>query len=444
MKRLRPSAPIRIVHIGLGAFFKAHQAFYTAEVDLRNEWGIAAFSGRSSEVVRDLNSQDCVYTLVERDFGGEGIRQIESITAAYEGDNERLFSQLFEDEKLAIVTMTITEAGYRLDSDGNLNRTDPVIQQDLSIFYNNKYPSSALFRLAYGLKKRMISNSGKIAIIPCDNFPMNGETVKKAIYEIFGGIEKSAVEWLEDNVSFVSTSVDRITPKLTDSDRAELNSVYGIQDSSFVVTEKFSNWVLSGSFPNGRPPWEKAGAEFVTDIKPYESRKLWFLNGAHSLIAYYGLNKSYTTVDEAIQDSEITYAVECWWDEAERLLIDPSLELANYRSTLIKRFKNPTIKHQLSQIAIDGSIKLPLRILPVARQTKFPLASAFALSQWIKWVATKNELLDARDSEIQIIKKSPLDLIKLLDPNLAIGNFADLVMAYLEDENLMPKMREQD
>lgn len=439
MRRLHPSAPIRIAHIGLGAFFKAHQAFYTSEVDGQHEWGIAAFSGRGSEVVKDLNSQDCVYTLVERDYNNDQIRQIESISAAYEGSNEKIFCKLFEDEKLAIVTITITEAGYRLNSNGNLNRLDPVIEKDMSLFSENEFPSSALFRIAYGLRKRMIRNSGKIAIIPCDNFPNNGETVKKAVYEIFEELEESAIGWLEENVSFVSTSVDRITPKVVDSDRAQLSSTLGIKDKSVVITEKYSNWVLCGSFPNGRPQWEKAGAEFVTDIKPYESRKLWFLNGAHSLIAYHGLNKGFTTVGEAIQDSEINYAVECWWDEAENVLSNPTLELNKYRSAIMNRLRNPSIRHELSQIAIDGSIKLPLRIFPVARETKTPSASAFVVAQWIKWVSRQDELLDVRNSEIQLVKRSPYDLIKLLDPNLADSNFTSLVTEFLESDYLEVK-----
>lgn len=439
MRRLHPSAPIRIAHIGLGAFFKAHQAFYTSEVDEQHDWGIAAFSGRGSEVVKDLNSQDCVYTLIERDFSSDQIRQIESISAAYEGSNEKMFCNLFEDEKLAIVTITITEAGYRLNSNGDLNRLDPVIQEDLSLFSDNEFPSSALFRIAFGLRKRMIRNSGKIAIIPCDNFPNNGETVKRAVYEIFNEFEESGIEWLEENVSFVSTSVDRITPKLVDSDRAHLSSRLGIKDKSIVVTENYSSWVLCGSFPNGRPEWEKAGAEFVTDIKPYESRKLWFLNGAHSLIAYQGLNKGYMTVGEAIQDSEINHAVECWWDEAEKVLINPALELTKYRSAIMNRFRNPSIRHELAQIAIDGSIKLPLRILPVARQTKTPTASAFVIAQWIKWVSKQNDLLDTRNSEIQLVKNSLHDLIKLLDPRIADSNFTSLVRECLESDYLRVK-----
>jgi fructuronate reductase len=432
LKRGRPAAPVRIVHIGAGAFFKAHQAWYTSAVDGSKEWGIAAFSGRSSQTIDELNAQDCVYTLIARDAHKEDVQQIESITSAFDGSDEVNFSKYMKDSKVSIVTITVTEAGYRITNSGELNLEDPIVIHDIEEIKEGKFPTSALFRLAYGLHSRKEANAGPIAIVPCDNFPNNGKFVENAIKQIFAFYGSEELAWLTANVSFVSTSVDRITPKVSKTELEYIQNTLGIQDSSPVVTEMFSDWILQGDFPAGRPQWEKAGAKFVAEIAPFESRKLWFLNGAHSLIAYQGLNSGHTTVDEAIRNPEILSAVNNWWDEAEKVLQDSNLELSNYRIALLERFNNQKISHQLAQIAIDGSTKLALRIAPVAEKLQDAPASAFVISQWVKWVVSQETINDTRSIEIQAIKNNPEELVTLLSPSLAHSGFMHLVNAELK------------
>lgn len=427
IQRTRTKPQIRIVHMGAGAFFKAHQAWYTSKVDENNEWGIAAFSGRSSQTIDELNTQDCIYTLIERDLSTEKVNQIESIAAAYDGSNEAAFCELLSDSKIVIVTLTITEAGYRFSSDGVLNLNDEVIKEDRQKIINDIFPTSALFRLAFGLNKRRQNNAGAIAIVPCDNFPENGPLVKKAIRQIFSVFGSDAITWLDSHVSFVSTSVDRITPKVSDDDRNYVKSTLNLDDCTPVITEKFSDWVLEGDFPNGRPEWEKAGAKFVTDIKKFESRKLWMLNGAHSLIAYQGLLAGYETVEAAIRDTEILNSVNEWWIDVEKLLTEPDLNLASYKSALLERFRNPKIVHRLSQIAIDGSTKLSLRVIPVVNELPTSKSAAFVIAQWLKWISAQETVNDTQSTEIMKVKNSPRDLVALLDVHLASTEFMDLI-----------------
>jgi len=427
LKRGHLAAPVRIVHIGTGAFFKAHQAWYTSCVDGSNEWGIAAFSGRSSQTIDEMIAQDCVYTLIARNSEKEDVQQIESITSAFDGSDVENFSKFMQDPKVAIVTITVTEAGYRITNSGELNLEDPVVIQDIEEIKNERFPTSTLFRLAYGLHYRKEANAGPIAIVPCDNFPNNGKFVESAIKQIFALYGSEELAWLTANVSFVSTSVDRITPKVSKTDLEYIQNTLGIKDSSPVVTEMFSDWILQGDFLAGRPQWEKVGAKFVAEIAPFESRKLWFLNGAHSLIAYQGLNSGHTTVDEAIRNPEILSAVNNWWDEAEKVLQDSNLELSKYRTALLERFNNQKISHQLVQIAIDGSTKLALRIVPVAEKLKNAPASAFVISQWIQWLSSQETINDTRSDELQAIKSNPQGLVTLLSPSLAQSGFMQLI-----------------
>jgi fructuronate reductase len=418
---------VRIVHIGAGAFFKAHQAWYTSSVDNSNEWGIAAFSGRSSQAIEELNAQDCVYTLIARDDKKEQVLQIESISLAFDGSDAVNFSKYMADPRVTVVTMTITEAGYRINNSGGLDLEDSIVIQDIESIKSGTFPLSAIFRLAFGLHTRKEANAGSIAIVPCDNFPNNGKFVQKAIKQIFALYGVDDLAWLAANVSFVSTSVDRITPKISKPDLEYLQKTFRIADSSPAVTEIISDWILQGEFPGGRPQWEKAGAKFVSEIGPFESRKLWFLNGAHSLIAYQGLNAGHATVDEAIRIPEILSAVNNWWDEAEKVLQAADLDLSVYRTALLERFNNQKISHQLSQIAIDGSTKLALRIVPVAEKLKNAPASAFVISQWIQWLSSQETINDTRSNELQAIKSNPQGLVTLLSPSLAQSGFMQLI-----------------
>ncbi|WP_426520131.1 mannitol dehydrogenase family protein [Diaminobutyricibacter sp. McL0618] len=376
--------PVRIVHLGLGAFHRAHQAWYTqvandagddagdaaggAAAD-RNGWGIAAFTGRTPDAAVVLAAQDAVYTLIERGAGGDSARLIESISVACDGGDEERWRDAVADPAVAIVTLTITEAGYRATG-----------------------PASAGVRLVDGLRARRDAGAAAIAVVSCDNLPENGAVVRDLVRGLASS-DPALLDWIDANVSFVSTMVDRITPATTPRDREIALELTGFADAAPVVTEPFSEWVLSGAFPAGRPDWEVAGARFVDDIEPFERRKLWLLNAGHSCLAYLGLLRGRATIAEAMADPVCRDALEELWAEARPVLPFDDSELDAQLAALRSRFANARIEHRLVQIAQDGSLKLPLRILDVARARAgaglpVGVAEARTIAAWIIHLTT--------------------------------------------------------
>ncbi len=191
--------------------------------------------------------------------------------------------------------------------------------------------------------------------------------VARVVGDLAALVDDTLTTWIDANVSFVTTMVDRITPRSTDEDRAEVARQTGVDDPETVPTEPFSEWVLAGAFPAGRPAWESAGATFVDDVRPFETRKLWLLNGSHSLLAYAGSLRGHETVADAIADPVVRSWVEEWWDAAAPHLDLPAVDVSDYRQALLDRYRNPHIRHLLSQIAADGSQKVPIRAVPVIR-----------------------------------------------------------------------------
>lgn len=438
--RLGPAAPVRIVHLGLGAFHRAHQAWYTARADAGGEWGIAAFTGRDSTQADLLTSQDCLYTLVERGPDGDRVELIPSIVEAVSGsDLDRLFT-LLADPAVAVVTLTITESGYRLGADGRVDLSDEVVAADLSRMANGRGPSAretlvaaapaaALTRLLAGLLVRYRAGGPPLAIVPCDNLPRNGDAARAAILELAAALTPEIRtpafrEWLEVEVSFVSTSVDRITPHATPEVGGAARAA-GWDDRAAVVAEPFHDWVLAGAFPAGRPDWERAGARFVDDIEGWEHRKLWLLNGAHTILAASGLRRGYATVAESVADPECLALVQAFWAEAVQELPD-GIEHIDYRVHLLARFRNPRIEHRLRQIAADMTTKVRLRLAPVAERRLARGARASgslnALAAWVDWAGAGGDPADARHDELDRARRAPDPvgaLIRLVSPAVA-------------------------
>jgi len=370
-------APVRIAHLGLGAFHRAHQAWYTDVADEANEWGIAAFTGRSPQAAEEIAAQDGLYTLIERSVDGDSVTVIDAISEAVDGARvDRLVEHVAAPDT-ALVTLTVTEAGYALDADGRPDLANPAVSADVEWLRRNldaaqfdlsDAPRTALARLLAGVEARRRAGSGALAIVSCDNLPENGELTRSALFELAELASAAATrEHLAEHVTFVSTSIDRITPKTTPADVAAVAAATGWRDRSPVVTEPFHDWVLSGEFRSGRPAWERAGARFVDDIDPFERRKLWLLNGSHTLLAYAGAARGHGTVAEAVGDPEVRSWVEQFWTEAVRHLPAEGLDLDAYRAALLDRFDNARIRHLLGQIGQDGTTKLRVRIAPVLR-----------------------------------------------------------------------------
>ena len=382
----RPAAPVRIVHLGTGNFFRAHQAWYTEHAPDAASWGIAAFSGHGGRTADLLADQDGVYTLVVRAADGDHPETVSSLSAVSGSLDE--WRRCFALPELAVVTTTVTEAGYRRTGDGGLDTADPDVAADTTALREHGTDADVVTapgKLALGLAVRRAQGLPGLAVVPCDNVPDNGPMVARVVGELAAAVDPGLAEWIGAHVAFVTTMVDRITPRTTDDDRARLRTETGVDDPLPVVTEPYTEWVLSGEFPQGRPRWEDAGARFVDDVVPWEQRKLRLLNGSHSLMAYAGSIRGHETVAEAIADPVVRGWVEQWWDDAARHLPLPAEDIAAYRAALLERYENPRIRHLLAQIASDGSQKLPIRIVPtvVADQGRVPEGAVRVLAAWV-------------------------------------------------------------
>ncbi|GAA1958076.1 mannitol dehydrogenase family protein [Microbacterium deminutum] len=447
---LRPSAPIRIVHLGLGAFHRAHQAWYTARVDAAGGWGIAAFTGRDATQADLLSSQDCLYTLVERGPERDRVELIPSIVEAVPGSNVQRLLDLLADPAVAVVTLTITEAGYRVGPDGRIDLADEVVAGDLRRMAGSANPPhheepgserldrgqlvaaapvAALTRLLAGLLVRYEAGAAPLAIVPCDNLPHNAALTRAALVDLAGALPLRIATpafraWLAETVAFVSTSVDRITPRST-PEVASAARAAGWNDAVPIVTEPFHDWVLSGDFPAGRPAWERAGARFVDDIDGWEHRKLWLLNGAHTILAASGLRRGHTTVAQAVADEHCLALVEGFWVEAVQELGD-DIEHVEYRAQLLERFRNGRIEHQLRQIAADSTTKARVRVAGIAERRLARAEDASgclrALAAWVDWVVADGDAPDSNRADLDraLAANHPAGaLIRLVSPAVA-------------------------
>ncbi len=397
--------PERIVHIGLGAFFRAHQAVYTQHASDSKDWGIVAYTGRSAFLADELRPQGCKYTLVVKTAARDSFELIDSVVRVEAAENVADLIETISKPAIAIVTLTITEAGYQPSS--------------------NPLDTYAIGRLALALDARRKAGVAAPTLLSCDNMPDNSMVLRTALL-IAGSELGSEFQEYVGQASYVSSSVDRITPRTTDDDVA-LVAAQGLPAAAPVITEDFSDWVLSGDFPLGRPNWESAGARFVAELEPWENRKLWLLNGAHSLIASYGLRLGYQSVDQAIQDLEIRAAVEAWWSDTTEQL-PAGLDLENYKQSLLKRFSNPRISHKLEQIALEGLTKHSVRFATVAQQFLakgvMPQGAIGALASYISSLGLGFGLGDSRIQELNkalASDDSVLAVLELISPKLA-GN----------------------
>jgi fructuronate reductase len=411
----RPAAPVRIAHLGVGNFFRAHQAWYTEHATDAADWGIAAFTGRSAGAADALAGQDALYTLLVRGADGDLAEVISSLSAVHSSAVLDDWRRVFALPELAVVTTTVTEAGYRRAPDGSLDLADPEVAADVAALRADGVAASvttAPGKLALGLLVRHLGALGPVTLVPCDNLPDNGGAVRRVVTDLAAAVDPSLAAWITDRVGVVTTMIDRITPRTTDDDRTELLARSGVDDPACVVTEPYSEWVLCGEFVAGRPDWEAAGARFVDDLGPWEQRKLRLLNGSHSLMAYAAPLRGAVTVAEAIDDPLVRGWVEEWWDDAARHLPLPAAEIEAYRAALVDRYRNPRIRHLLAQIAADGSQKLPIRILPTLRaaleQGRVARGATRAVAAWV--LHLRGEGVPVTDAAAQDLRAAVADV----------------------------------
>jgi fructuronate reductase len=417
------SRPVRIVHLGLGGFFRAHQAFYTGAAPDAGQWGIAAFTGRSRALADRLTAQHGEYTLVVRGPERDEMSML-SLAEALPGSDLAAWRDRLARPEVAVVTLTVTEAAYLRGRDGGLDLDHPDVRADLAALPAGGEPVTVAGKLVTGLAARRAAGSGRVAVVSCDNLPGNGTATARIVADLAHATDPDLAGWIGANVSYVATMVDRITPHTTPEDVQAVRTATGRDDAAPVVTEPFTEWILSGDFPAGRPAWEAAGARFVGDVHPHEMRKLLLLNGGHTLLAYAGSARGHDTIAAAVADPVCRGWLGQWWDEAVRYVPLPAAELADYRAALLSRFANPRIRHTLAQIAMDGSQKVPIRVLPVLRGERsagrLPAGAIRILAAWIAHLRGAGAPVRDAGAEPYLTRAgSARDVIALLAPDLA-------------------------
>lgn len=396
-----------IVHLGLGAFHRAHQAVYTDDVlhDGFGPWGIAGVSLRSPGTRDALAPQGGLYAVAVRGAGGERLRVVGAVTEALVApdDPAAVLERLCRPE-VRIVTLTVTEKGYCHDpAAGVLNEDHPGIRGDLA---DPGRPGTAPGFLVEALDRRRRAGIRPFTVLSCDNLPGSGDTAARILRDLAGLRDPGFGRWVEDSVACPNGMVDRIVPATTPDDRDAVSRRLGVEDAWPVVTEPFSQWVIEDRFPTGRPAWERAGAELVADVRPYELMKLRLLNGSHSALAYLGCLAGFGTVSEAVADPAFARLVRGLMDEevTPTLAVPPGADLGRYKAALLDRFANPALRHRTWQIAMDGSQKLPQRLLGTIRDRLDAGAPferlALAVAAWMRYVAGRDERgapIDVRD-----------------------------------------------
>lgn len=398
---------IGIVHMGLGAFHRAHQAVYTDDVLNRNAgpWGICGVSLRSPETRDALAPQDCLYSVTERDSDGERPRIVGALREAQvASEDPGAVLERLTRPSTRIVTITVTEKGYcHKPATGALDDSHPGIRHDLD---HPASPETLPGFLVEALDRRRRAGLAPFTVLSCDNLPANGTVAAGILRDLASLHDPELARWIEGEVACPSTMIDRIVPATTDADRDAVSSALGLVDASPVVTEPFSQWVFEDRFPAGRPAWEAEGAEPVTDVAPYEEMKLRLLNASHSCIAYLGYLSGYETVAETIADPAFARFVRGLMDEevTPTLRLPPGADVAGYKQALVARFANTALRHRTWQIAMDGSQKLPQRLLATIRDRRAAGASfdrlALGVAAWIRYatgIDEKGDPIDVRD-----------------------------------------------
>ncbi len=360
-----------ILHIGVGNFHRAHEEFYTnllLEDEDQQEWGIcgAMLLPGDERLYKILEKQGGEYTLTVcgRD-GRDEVYRIGSLTELIWGvENPEKVLGKIADKDIRIITMTITEGGYNIEkSTGEFILDNEDIRHDLQ---NPQTPKTVFGFVAEGLRKRKAAGNGPVTILSCDNLQHNGNTARKAFSAFVKAQDPGLAAWMEQNVTFPNSMVDRITPATRPEDIVRLNGKNGTDDEAPVYCEDFIQWVIEDNFIAGRPAWERVGAEFTSDVTAYENMKLSLLNASHTLLSYPSFLSGYRKVDDAMHDERIAAFVRTFMDKDITPYVPApgNTDLGLYKKTLIERFGNRTVSDQIARLCFDGISKFPVYVMP--------------------------------------------------------------------------------
>jgi len=435
----RSSLKQAIVHIGVGGFHRAHQAVYTEQLlnkSENSEWGICGVGLRPEDrLMRDaLSSQDNLYSVFElSEEPREGEVQIVGSICNYlfaKEDPQAVIEKMASPE-VKIVSLTITEGGYCIDdSTGKFLKDLPEIIYDLE---HPTTPKSVFGFLAQSLFLRRYRGIAPFTVMSCDNLPHNGDVARHALLSFTRLMDPDLHDWIDANVSFPNSMVDRITPMTSDQHKEHLKSKYSIEDLWPVVCEPYKQWILEDKFCNGRPEWDRVGVQFTDDVNPYEQMKIRLLNGSHMMVAYLGILLGYKYMHEAIQDELLAGFVRSFMNEdVSPLLCEvPGINLDEYKNTLIERFSNSVIQDQLHRIGSDGSSKFPKFVLPtlleLIEQGKSMERIALFLASWIHFLRGKDEMGNSypvSDPRVDLLQKT------VFSRDQAVESFLDIVEVF--------------
>ena len=432
-----------IVHIGVGAFHRAHQAFYT-DMLLQNpenrDWGICGIGLLESDrkIIDWLVLQDGLYTvMITEPDGILTARVIGSIVEClYAPDDPQTAIEKMADPDTKIITLTITEGGYNFDSaTGEFLINEPSVQTDLK---NPESPKTVFGYLTRALKRRMDRGLKGLTIQSCDNIPHNGVVLKRMLLAYVKEAEPRMTDWIEREIAFPNSMVDRITPVTSVKDKENLKAVFSIDDACPVVCEPYIQWVIEDNYANGRPSWETVGAKFVKDVVPYEKMKIRLLNAGHSLLGFLGTLSDCHTVEEAVEVPLIADFLRSFMDKDVTPVLGTveGIDLTKYKDNLIQRFGNSFIKDNLSRICMESSAKIPKFVLPTIRENlesggaiKHATAIVAAWCRYLELAGTPGHTYEVQDGMKDLLQKNALASVKQ-DPLAFIKTetlFGDLV-----------------
>lgn len=404
-QRLRP----RLLHLGCGAFHRAHQAVYADMLASNHgsDWGYCEVNlADSSRTIAALKEQDLLFSVSEMDELGWNCRVVGVICQALSvsEDGWATVLEALAHPDLAVVTLTITEKGYcHLPASGQLQLDHPCIVHDVAY---PMQPRSAAGVLLAGLRLRRQRGLPAFTVLSCDNMPANGEVTRQVLVQLAALQGDELACWVAEQVAFPSSMVDCIVPMVTAESRTRIAALLGgIDDPAGVACEPFRQWVIEDHFPQGRPAWEHVGVQLVADVRPYEEMKLRMLNGSHSFLAYLGYLAGYSYISDCMQDAGLVSLVHhLMVHEQAVTLTDCPQSAQDYAASVLRRFRNPTLQHRTWQIAMDGSQKLPQRMLEpiryhLAKGSRFDCL-ALGLAAWMCYVSGFDEQgqeIDVRD-----------------------------------------------
>lgn len=464
LQRQRPRPKAGIIHFGLGAFFRAHGALIIEEAMLRSggNWGIVGVSLKTPNICNRLEAQDTVYSAVELAPNARNLAVSEIITETiFAPEAAELLLSKLADPDIKILSLTITEKGYcHIPSTGRLNLRHPEIISDINRIKQGAAPCTAIGYIVSGLQRRKAAGLKPFTIMSCDNLPNNGQVTRSVVVELAEQIDSGLASWIENAACFPATMVDRIVPATTEADIQALYDEHNVMDKTAVFHEPFCQWVIEDKFVDGdRPDFTTLqSVQLVADVTPFELMKIRMLNGTHSSLAYLGYLAGYETISDAVADATFKkFVTELWQAEIIPSLVAPeNTDLAKYADQLLARYQNAAIKHRTWQIAMDGSQKLPQRILnTIAQNLQAGRKSSrllLAVAAWIKYaggvdmtgqpidvrdpIAPKLQALSEADGTSSEIVSRFLDLGEVFGSELPVLIKTELINAYNSLETL--------